>query len=64
MAYLHDDVYSLILWVFDLLNQLNDITVLEPFEDITNPVSYIYRQEQAAYTSARICFLSFSVILE
>ena len=39
LAYLHDDIYSLILWVLDLLHQLNDVTVFEPFEDIAILIS-------------------------
>lgn len=39
LAYLHDDVYSLILWVFDLLHQLNDVTMFEPLEDIAILIS-------------------------
>jgi hypothetical protein len=39
-AYLHDDIYPLILWVFNLLDQLNDVSVLEPFKNVATLVSY------------------------
>jgi hypothetical protein len=32
-TYLHDNVYPLILRVFDLLNELNDISVLQRVKD-------------------------------
>jgi len=50
MTYLHNDVYPLILWVFDLLDQLYDVAVLEPFEDIATLVSYLNLQRTIKLT--------------
>jgi len=32
-AYLHDNVYALVLWIFDLLNELDNVAVSKRLED-------------------------------